>query len=292
MLQPLFLPIVLFAAGHGNVGSAPPVLFLAATPSNFYECECEVHRRSHAWMAVTTNFTVIGPTEKCVIELAKEAEHLRRQLSEKWLGKTTDNWCPKCQIIVYPTQRKYVAAVGRGSEATVGSSLVDVKNGVISSRQIDLSGESKDYLSSSLPHELTHVVLRDGFVTTRLPRWADEGMATLADTSAKQLRHNNDLRNAVRRNDLLAVAELLDTDGYPRMTKFGVFYGESLSLTSFLVTRGGPQRFVEFVEQAQRIGFDSALRLCYGLQGISDLDRQWRKQLLMNEELIASNGQQ
>lgn len=79
-----------------------------------------------------------------------------------------------------------MAAVGPGSEHTVGSSLVTVDKAKIASRRIDLLGDQTEFLTAALPHELTHVILRDRLMSTPPPRWADEGMAVLADTEAKQ----------------------------------------------------------------------------------------------------------
>ena len=44
---------------------------------------------------------------------------------------------------------------------------------------------------------MTHVVLADLLNGRQPPRWADEGMAILADTRDKQLLHERDLTAAV-----------------------------------------------------------------------------------------------
>jgi hypothetical protein len=227
----------------------------------------------------TANFQVCCEhTEAPAKHLARHAEALRNALYTKWLGKDApDKWSPKCQIILYADQRGYVAAVGRGSERTVGSSLVNVDKGRITSRRIDLLGGSTEYLSAALPHELTHVVLKDRFVTTELPRWADEGVAILADTKAKQGRHFKDLRDAIASGTTFHVAGLFTMDGYPRSDRFGAFYGQSASLTEFLVSRKAPETFIEFIERADSDGYDKALQHCYGISGLADLDRQWRR---------------
>jgi hypothetical protein len=212
--------------------------------------------------------------------LAQRAESLRNQLATKWLGsESPDPWKPRCQVLLYATKPAYVAAVGPGSEHTVGSSLVHVDHGQIISRRIDLVGDQIEFLSAALPHELTHVLLRDRFTTSPPPRWADEGMATLADTDAKQGRHHKDLMDALATGGTFRAGTLLSLDDYPSASRVGTFYGESVSLTKFLVDRAGPQQFVAFVERANSEGCDAALQSCYGIENAGELDRQWRNSL-------------
>ena len=149
--------------------------------------------------------------------LAEQAESLRDNLASKWLGKpSADRWHPACQIFLYASKRTYVGAVGPGSERTAGSSLVNVEKGQVTGRRVDLLGDDAEFPSAALPHELTHVLLRDRFVSTAPPRWADEGMATLADTEAKQGRHRKDLMAALADGTTFHPANLLVMDDYPR----------------------------------------------------------------------------
>ncbi len=237
------------------------------------------YRQGRWFVLETANFQVCcEQAETPAAHLARHAETLRSALYTKWLGKAApDKWNPKCQIVLYSSQRSYVAAVGRGSERTVGSSLVDVNKGRVTKRRIDLLGGSTKYLSAALPHELTHVVLKGRFSTTMLPRWADEGIAILADTEAKQSRHFKDLQHAIAGRTTFHVAGLLAMDEYPRSDRFGAFYGQSASLTDFLVNRKTPETFIEFIERAGSDGYDKALQQYYGISGLADLDRQWRQ---------------
>ena len=173
----------------------------------------------------------------------------------KWLGgEPAGPWTPKCKIALYSSQQSYVGSVGRGSERTVGSSLVDVAAGRITGRRIDLLGDGTPYLSAALPHELTHAVLKDRFATTQLPRWADEGTAILADSQAKQARHLKDLKDSFARRSTFDAAALLTMDGYPQSDRWGVFYGQSVSLVKFLSEEKTSVQFVQFIEKANSVG--------------------------------------
>jgi hypothetical protein len=236
--------------------------------------------RAARWFVVETdNFRACSDESPSRAQsLARHAESLRKELRTKWLGDLREaRWSPKCQILLHEELKKYVAAVGPGSERTVGSSLVKAERGQILSRRIDLLGGQSDFLSAGLPHELTHVVLKDRFVTTSIPRWADEGSAILADSTEKQGRHSADLRKALATGTAYPAVALLTLEDYPRPDRFGVFYGQSASLTEFLVKRKSPDAFVNFVGRAAVVGYDSALKTCYGIANVRELDRQWRE---------------
>jgi hypothetical protein len=237
------------------------------------------YRQGRWFVLETANFQICcEQSEAPAGHLARHAETLRNLLRAKWLGEDSSNvWSPRCQIVLHSSQRSYVAAVGRGGERTVGSSLVKTDKGRIVSRRVDLLGAGTKFLSAALPHELTHVVLRDCFTSTVVPRWADEGMAILADTKAKQERHFKDLRDAVARRTTFHAAEILTMEEYPSPNRLGAFYGQSASLTKFLVARKSPEQFVKFIDRAREHDYDTALRECYEIASVGELDRQWRQ---------------
>lgn len=239
------------------------------------------HRHGRWYVVESENFQVCCDESAARAKhLARHAEAVRLALRSKWLGKSLEEkWHPRCQIVLHRSQQSYVSAVGRGSERTVGSSLINVDKGRTIVRRIDLLGGGTDFLSAALPHELTHVVLRERLPSTAVPRWADEGAAILADTKAKQSRHHNDLADALVRRTAFRAGELLTRDEYPGPERMGVFYGQSASLAKFLIERESPARFVEFIEQATMQGYDTALQKVYRIDGVVDLDRQWRQNL-------------
>jgi hypothetical protein len=233
------------------------------------------------FVAETDNFQACClDSEASAKGLAQAAEKLRTNLESKWLGDDSQKkWTPKCQIIVHSSQQSYVTAVGRGSGQTVGSSLVKVEKDQIRSRRIDLLGGRADLLSAALPHELTHVVLKDRFLMAPLPRWADEGAAVLADDDSKQARHQHDLEESITHRTTFDTGALLTLEEYPGANRIGAFYGQSASLVKFLVDQKNPRQFIDFVELAGKEGYDAALRDCYGLESARQLDRLWSREL-------------
>jgi hypothetical protein len=113
-------------------------------------------------------------------------------------------------------------------------------------------------------------------------------MAMLADTDAKQNRHLRDLECAVTNHSLFDIGSLVVLDTYPGPSRMGTFYGQSVSLVKFLVDDKGPQQFVAFIERANSQGYDTALRECYDLHDMRQLDRNWRAHVVGAE--IAKPG--
>jgi hypothetical protein len=208
--------------------------------------------------------------------IAQDCEALQERLSEKWLAqKEPASWSAKCMVVLHPNRESYLAAVGAEAGSTCGSSEVERVNGSISKRRIDLRGDRSDYLTAALPHEMTHVVLADHFSGQSLPRWADEGMAILADTETKRGLHSRDLRAAFLQNKAFRITELMPLQEYPSAERWGVFYGQSMSVVDYLVRRGSPHRFVQFLDAAKAGGYDAALQDCYGIHGMRELDQLW-----------------
>lgn len=211
--------------------------------------------------------------------IVRTVESLRSELATAWLGEpSSGQWSPKCDIVLHTTVAAYLAAVP-GGDQTVGSSLIDLGEGRVTGRRIDIRADRPGWLRAAVAHELTHLVLADKFADCRLPAWADEGMAVLADTAAKQDAHLRDLHSARSLRRAFRLVEMFALDGYPSADRQAAFYGQSVSLVRYLVSRGTPEQFVRFVRAAETDGYESAVRDIYGLRGVGDLERHWLQHL-------------
>jgi hypothetical protein len=144
---------------------------------------------------------------------------------------------------------------------------------------IDVRGDSPHGLAA-VPHEMTHVILADLLDGRQPPRWADEGMAILADSREKQLLHERDLSRGIARGHAFRIPELVTVQVYPEASRIPAFYGQSASLTALLAQRDDPARFVEFLRRALDSGYDQALRDVYHLDNVAHLERLWHEQRL------------
>lgn len=225
--------------------------------------------------ATSPNFVVIGrAATQDAKQVAELCERWRAKLQSYWLQAPQANWSPRCEIVVHRTKQDYLAAVGRGGEATRGSSWIEFKQKEVSKRRIDLLGAG-DLGLTALAHEMTHVIFADLFQGRQPPRWADEGAAMLADTLEKQQLHQRDLERAIAsRYDFRAV-ELFALEQYPQSHRVPGFYGQSVSLAAFLARRDDPAKFVKFVERAIEYGHDRALQDVYGIVDTASLEAEW-----------------
>jgi hypothetical protein len=140
-------------------------------------------------------------------------------------------------------------------------------------------------LTTTLPHEVTHIVLADLFVAQAIPRWADEGLAVLAEPESEQRQRQADLKGPLDAGRIFEAGRLMAMD-YPDPNDWRLFYAQSVSLTQFLVEQGPPERFIQFVRDTQRMGTEAAIRDVYHIDGLSALQERWldyaRKQVAVD----------
>ena len=116
-------------------------------------------------------------------------------------------------------------------------------------------------MSSTLPHEITHVVLADQFAD-RIPLWANEGIASLSESPARRAAHDRVLAVARRRGRLYPLHQLVAMRIYPGNPR--VFYAQSMALARDLLARGTPAMLIRFLRLTSRLPFAEALRQVYG----------------------------
>jgi hypothetical protein len=266
------LAAVVFAASPSNTeaGDAAESFCSDAKPIKCY-------RQGSWWIALSESFQVCSLRGSRDAKLAaNRCEEVRAALNRTWqLSTSAAPWRPKCQVILYPDARSYVAAVGGGSEPTVGSSLVKPRTGIITSRRIDLRADVPRYLEVALPHELCHLLVADRFRDRPAPLWYDEGMALLADQPEKLKLHERDLREGLRRRTTYRMHELFAAETYPAAERMGVFYGQCAALTQLLLALGTPAQLHEFVTIIPTVGANGALQSTYGIAGVAELEAKW-----------------
>ena len=210
----------------------------------------------------------------------KQCEQLRAQLYRTWTNAEPQHaWRPRCEIVLHGSDAAYARAVGPAAARTVASSLTRQIPGRDIVRHIDIRATRANWLTSALPHELTHVFLADCFAGQKLPRWIDEGAAVLADPVRKQQLHLADARRALAAGNAFRAVELLSLKDYPTSDRWTVFYGESMSLVKFLVDRRSPADFLEFVQIALSRGDVAALEEIYQIASVAELERSWLAEL-------------
>jgi hypothetical protein len=208
-------------------------------------------------------------------QIADRCEAVRAQIAGNWFPADADQaWAPKCTLVLHGTRAGYRSAVGQMSDCTVASCTTQVASDAAIERRIDVCASEPGWLEY-LPHEITHVMTIGRLTTGTFPRWADEGMALVADPANKRAAHGRDLQLSLGSGHQFRMVELLVLADYPSVDRLGIFYGQSLSVVDFLLDRGGKQKFVEFVKRSASGGYDSALRTTYGIANVAQLETLW-----------------
>ena len=222
----------------------------------------------------TPSFRIYHLDAGLVERVAVAAEAARTAQSDRWAGAVPRGaWAPKCDIYLYPTAKTFSKMTGQPEESP-GFSTMGLNAGKIVARRINLRADHPNLQAAILPHEITHVILADLFPSQQIPRWADEGMAVLAEPSSEQKARASDLGGPLAANRLFKLNDLMVMD-YPDGKHWALYYAQSVSLTRFLVDLEGPTRFVEFVQGSQRNGPESELRRVYKIEGFADLQARW-----------------
>ncbi len=106
-------------------------------------------------------------------------------------------------------------------------------------RSIHIPCNGPNLVIDVLPHEVSHSVMAVRF-QGRTPRWADEGMAMLAETPASIQDCVGRLPRYRKQDGLFAIEVLMQTeeaDHYASME----YYAQSTSLVQYLTSLKGPR---------------------------------------------------
>ena len=267
----VWLGLLAWCAGTSIAGEAPA----KRDPSVVVErskCSCR-----KCFVAETPNFRVHCCTSEVRLrELAESCEQWRARCQAAWLGEDSTAWSTRCEVVVHSTAGAYSKFLGPGSERTSGCSTIRIEQGQVVERRIDLRSDADSWASEGLPHELTHVVLADRFTKHRIPAWADEGIAMLAESPEKLEKRLNELRGIAATGKTVALRDLVQLADGPTPTARAAFYGQSVTLTGLLLERGTPDQFLQFVESGSQAGYDKALRDVYGIESWQTLEGEWR----------------
>ena len=216
----------------------------------------------------TQNFTVTAPNRRMAREFCQAAEHRRSELAKKWLGEELPDWSQPCSIRVKPDAQA----------APQGMTSYAFRHGQPHDCEMVLSGESSVLLESVLPHEVMHTILAT-YYGRPIARWIDEGICTVIESPTEREKHDRLVRRMLGRSRPMRLTHLFAAEDYPRDVTS--FYMQSYSVTHYLVKRGGPQKLLEFVDDAdQSEDWEAALRRHYGFASIAQLEQTWQRSLL------------
>jgi len=210
----------------------------------------------------STNFVVEAPTQEAARRVAEHAELCRTTIAQAWLGHEMANWSTPCPI------RVRLTSGGAGGLTSFG-----FHQGRVTDQSMTVEGRLDRILASALPHEVTHTIFA-GYFGGPMPRWADEGASLLSEDQLERHRHDQISIDLFARHGELPLSRLFQVEHYPK--DLMSFYGQGYSISRFLIEMGGRPRFLRFVRDGLKDGWDPATRAHYRLGDVRELDRAWR----------------
>lgn len=179
-------------------------------------------------------------------------------------------WDNRVKILIYPTAAAFSEACNAPAWAAGRASAQ--RHEIASFRQ---SGEG--FLSSLLPHELSHLILADFIGEARVPLWLTEGFAgweqggRTAPTAGSALPHRFPLKELTT----------LDIRRESDRSRVALFYAQSASVVGFMIKTYGGEAFGAFC-RALRDGKDlgEALAAAYphDIPSTDVLEQKWSTQ--------------
>lgn len=233
---------------------------------------------------VTPNFEVEAPTAAIAEKVALTAERCREELALEWLGHTLPNWYKPCHV------RVKVGQIGAG-----GATTFSFAGGEVFGWDMSVQGSLERILDSVIPHEVSHTIFACHF-RRPLPRWADEGAATIAEEESERRRQIKLAEEVMPSKRRIPLRELLSITEYPKnMQHVLTLYAEGYLLADFLVQKGGKSRFLAFMQDAHESSWDASLRKHYEEESVESLESKWSQWVIAgspalrrpNGELIA-----
>lgn len=238
------------------------------------------------------NIVVRGTSLARGLIIREHAETLRGQAFSQLLGKSDPTpWLPRCEIHVHSSVEAFARSVGGPPAEARGATSLEFSGDRVVSRRIDVVGDGTAIVPDAIDHELIHVVLADHFVHASPPRWADEGLALLFDSPAKQRGHELDFQEARRRGLAWSASDLVTLEDYPADTqRQRVFYGQSAALVRWLIARRDATTFIRFLDDAALNGMEAALSRHYGIESLASVSSAWKEVAPINTLGLASRG--
>jgi hypothetical protein len=187
---------------------------------------------SDVWKTRRTKHFDVYARNDLVTERVAEAAEFHLDGLREWLGLAdAADWEPRCEVRVHATLED-VHRVAETANVTRALTRMRTEGDRVILRRVDVAQDDAWLLSSTLPRELTHLLLTEGQAGAELPLALEEGLALQAEPPAQRLRSRRLPGTTVPKP-----ADLLSATGVP--TEQPIFHAHCDALTSLLLHRAG-----------------------------------------------------
>jgi hypothetical protein len=213
----------------------------------------------------TVNFIVQAPTQEIADRVARAAEEQRKTQALAWLGRELPPWKEPCRVQVQLTLSGPCGAT---------TFHFDGRGGVVA-QEMEITGPLDRLLAAVLPHEVAHTIFAH-HLGRPVPRWADEGAAVTSEDGREHDRHAAVMRKTLKAARQLPLRRLFAVHDFPPdRDRVFIFYGQSYSVSRFLIDAGGRTKFLDFVKRGYDDGWDEAARAVYAYDNVEALEQAW-----------------
>jgi hypothetical protein len=211
----------------------------------------------------TPNFVVRNGDPQFAKQMGDAAEKYRRELAIEWTGKRMPDWSQPCVMTVEDGPK-----LGAG-----GATTFIFDRGEVFGWRMTIQGPRDRLLDSVLPHEVTHMVFASHF-RRPLPRWADEGGASVVEHPSEKAKHRKMLVEFLRTKRGIAFNRMFAMTEYPRDVM--PLYAQGYALAEFLIRHGGKRKYIAFLEEGlQTKQWSAAIARHYGIRDLGELQNTW-----------------
>jgi len=226
------------------------------------------------------NFVVNAPSDEVAKKVGDAAEFYRDELAVLWLGEKLPRWYRPCPINVK------VGQIGAG-----GATTFTFEGGEVFGWRMNVQGSLERILDSVIPHEVCHTIFACHF-RCPLPRWADEGAATLVEHESERMRQTRLLDQVIHTNRRIPLKSLLAIKEYPQdAQQVFTLYAEGYSLADYLVQQKGQRGrtvYLAFLKDALERDWSYAFKKHYGYENLDVAEKQWHGWILAGSPQLST----
>ena len=186
-------------------------------------------------------------------------------------------WDQRVPIVYFSSQEEYTKTTGQ-SGWSKGFSISHLAS--VNLRMIITFQGQEDFLKTTLPHEIGHLILHD-FIGSRryIPSWLDEGVAQLEEERDDQ-NHRTILAHLIESGQSipLLLLESSNPNVQINVRYASIFYAESLYIVDFLVKTYGKEGFINLCRNLRDgKSFEDSLKNAYypSIDSMKKLQEKW-----------------